>query len=290
MARSGFRDMRASPYFRLMRLDRPVGTLLLLWPTLAALCLAAEGLPPLPLIAVFVVGTFLMRSAGCVINDIADRDFDGHVRRTRNRPLATGEIHLKPALLLFVLLCLAAASLLFFLNHATRVLAVAGLSIAVLYPFLKRRTNLPQLGLGVAFSWGILMAFVAVQERIPFAGWVLFAASAAWIVAYDTLYAMTDRYDDLKVGIKSTALLLGKHDRLAVGILQAGAFAGFAAVGWLYHFGWLYAIGLATILGLFVHQQTLVRGRQPAACFKAFLNNSWVGFSLLAATALELMA
>ncbi len=281
---------RVSPYLRLMRLDRPVGTLLLLWPTLAALWLAAEGLPPLPLIAVFVIGTFLMRSAGCVINDIADRHFDAHVRRTRERPLATGEIGLGSAVVLFALLCLAAASLLIFLNNAARLLAVAGLGIAVLYPFLKRWTNLPQLGLSVAFSWGVLMAFVAVRQQMPLAGWVLFAASVAWIVAYDTLYAMTDRQDDLMIGVKSTAVLLGRHDRLAVGMLQAGAWAGFAAVGYLCGFGWLYSAGLVAVLGLFAHQQSIIRKREPTACFKAFLNNAWVGFSLFAATALEFMA
>ncbi len=325
--------MRISPYFRLMRLDRPVGTLLLLWPTLAALWLAAGGLPSPPLLVIFVVGTFLMRSAGCVINDIADRKVDGHVERTRNRPLAIGEVGLRAAVVLFVLLCLGAASLLVFLNDDTRLLAIAGLGIAVLYPFLKRWTNLPQLGLSVAFSWGILMAFTAVGDtaaghfdmvgggaqngatpvghlvsenagrtswgrwslaafikalgQIPFAGWVLFAASAVWILAYDTLYAMTDRKDDIQVGVKSTAVLLGRLDRPVVAALQAGTLVGFAAVGVLYGFGWRYVLGLAAILGLFVYQQSIIRERQPAACFKAFLNNTWVGFSLFAATFLE---
>ena len=301
--------MRLDPYFRLMRLDRPVGTLLLLWPTLAALWLAAGGLPPLDLLAVFVAGTFLMRSAGCVINDIADRDFDAHVARTRARPLATGEVNLRSAIVLFVSLCLAAASLLVFLNDAARLLAVAGLGVAVLYPFLKRWTHLPQLGLSLAFSWGILMAFAVgslneldapgadtlgaaavlrvVPPQIPIAGWVLFAASAAWIVAYDTLYAMTDREDDIKIGVKSTAVLLGHRDRLVVGILQAGTWAGFATVGYLYHFRGFYIVGLAVILGLFAYQQAIIRGRDPAACFKAFLNNTWVGFTLFAAVVLE---
>ena len=280
--------MRPGPYLRLMRLDRPVGTLLLLWPTLAALWLAAGGLPPVSLLAMFILGTFLMRSAGCVINDIADRKVDPHVQRTRDRPLATGEVSLHQAIGLFVALCLAAASLLVLLNDAARLLAVAGVGVAVLYPFLKRWTHLPQLGLSVAFSWGILMAFAAVAGGIPAAGWVLFAASAAWIAAYDTLYAMTDRPDDLKIGVKSTAILLGRFDRLAVGILQAGTLAGFAALCLLYPLGWWYLAGLAAILALFTYQQVLVRRREPAACFKAFLNNTWVGFSLFAAVVLEM--
>ena len=282
--------MRAGPYLRLMRLDRPVGTLLLLWPTLAALWLAAGGIPPAVLLAVFVIGTFLMRSAGCVINDIADRRVDPRVERTRNRPLATGEVSPGQAVALFAVLCLAAASLLALLNNAARLLAVAGLGVAVLYPFLKRWTNLPQLGLGVAFSWGILMAFAAVQARIPASGWVLFAASFLWIVAYDTLYAMTDRADDLKAGVRSTAILFGRNDRLWVFSLQTGAVALFATFGLLhdFSFGWWYVAGLAAMVLLFAYQLTIIRERQPAACFKAFRNNTWVGFSLFAAVVLEL--
>ena len=280
--------MPAGPYIRLMRLDRPVGTLLLLWPTLAALWLAAGGFPPALLLGVFIIGTFLMRSAGCVINDIADRKVDPHVERTRNRPFATGEVSLGRAIGLFLVLCLAAASLLIFLNNAARLLAVAGVGVAVLYPFLKRWTHLPQLGLSVAFSWGILMAFAAAAGEVPRAGWVLFAASAAWIVAYDTLYAMTDRADDVEVGVKSTAILFGRFDRLVVGVLQAGALTGFAALGLFFPFGWWYLAGLTAILVLFAYQQVLIREREPAACFKAFLNNTWVGFSLFAAVVLEL--
>ncbi len=280
--------MRLDPYLRLMRLDRPVGTLLLLWPTLAALWLAAGGAPPPVLLGVFVAGTFLMRSAGCVVNDIADRHIDPHVARTRNRPLAAGEVGPGRAMALFLALCLAAAPLLIFLNNATRWLAALGVGVAVLYPFLKRWTHLPQLGLGIAFSWGIPMAFAAVAEGVPPAGWVLFAASVAWIIAYDTLYAMTDRADDLKVGVRSTAILFGRFDRLAVGVLQATALAGFAALTLFYPFGWGYLAGLAAILGLFGYQQVLIGAREPAACFKAFLNNTWVGFGLFAAVVIEL--
>lgn len=280
--------MQPGPYLRLMRLDRPVGTLLLLWPTLAALWLAAGQSPPASLLTVFVVGTFLMRSAGCVINDIADRNVDPHVQRTRDRPLATGAISLRQAIALFVLLCLAAAVLLLFLNRPARLLAAAGLGIAALYPFLKRWTHLPQLGLGLAFSWGIVMAFAAVTGRVPAAGWLMFAASTAWIVAYDTMYAMTDRADDLEVGVKSTAILFGRFDRLAVAALQACTLAGFSALGLFYPFGVWYPSGMVTVLGLFAYQQVLIRERQPAACFKAFRNNTWVGFSLFAAVVAEL--
>ena len=282
--------MTAGPYLRLMRLDRPVGTLLLLWPTLAALWLAAGGIPPAVLLSVFVIGTFLMRSAGCVINDIADRKVDPRVERTRNRPLATGEVSRGRAVVLFAVLCLAAASLLGFLNNAARLLAVAGLGVAVLYPFLKRWTNLPQLGLGVAFSWGILMAFAAVQARIPASGWILFAASFLWIVAYDTLYAMTDRADDLKAGVRSTAILFGRSDRLWVFSLQMGAVALFAVLFLQYDFsfGWWYLGALTAMILLFAYQSTIIREREPAACFKAFRNNTWVGFSLFAAVVLEL--
>ncbi len=284
------KTFRIAPYLRLMRLDRPVGTLLLLWPTLAALWLAAGGTPSSVLVAVFVLGTFLMRSAGCVINDIADRKFDPQVERTRNRPLATGEVGLGQAVGLFAGFCMAAASLLILLNQTTRMLAVAGLGVAVLYPFLKRWTNLPQLGLGLAFSWGILMAFTAVTGRIPAAGWWLFAASALWIVAYDTLYAMVDRDDDLEAGIGSTAVLAGRYDRLTVFALQAGTLSMLAMFSLEYGFpsGWWYAAGLAAIALLFAYQQMLIRARAPAACFKAFRTNTWVGFSLFAAVVLEL--
>jgi len=280
--------MRLAPYLRLMRLDRPVGTLLLLWPTLAALWLAAEGWPPWQVLVVFVVGTFLLRSAGCVINYIADRNVDAYVQRTRSRPLATGEVRVRHAVWLFIGISLAAASLLIFLGDAARLLAAVGLGIAVLYPFLKRWTNLPQLGLGVAFSWGILMAFAAVQGSIPAAGWVLFAASAAWILAYDTLYAMADREDDLKIGVKSAAILFGRFDRVIIGVLQAGALLGFAMLYGHYPLGWCYAAGLVIMLSLFVRQQVLIRERARAACFQAFANNTWVGFAFFAAVVLEL--
>ncbi|MCY3794677.1 MAG: 4-hydroxybenzoate octaprenyltransferase [Gammaproteobacteria bacterium] len=275
------------PWLALMRFDRPVGSLLLLWPTLAALWVAAEGMPPAVLIAVFTLGVFIMRAAGCVINDLADRRFDPLVARTRNRPLATGAISVRGALGLLAGLCLVALALLAWLNAAARWLAVAGLAISVLYPFTKRWTHLPQVVLGAAFSWGIVMAFAAVSGGVPATGWLFFVASLLWIVAYDTLYAMVDREDDLKAGIKSTAILFGAQDRLMVGVLQAGAWFGFALLGWRSGFGAFYGAGLAVIVALFVHQQILIRARDRDRCFRAFLNNTWVGFALFAAVVAE---
>ncbi len=270
-----------------MRLDRPVGVLLLLWPTLAALWLAAGGTPPAPLIAVFTAGVLLMRSAGCVVNDLADRRFDGQVARTRNRPLATGAILPWQAFCLFAALCLLALMLLIWLNPLARWLAVPGLLIAVLYPFSKRWTQMPQGLLGVAFSWGIIMAFAAVTETLPAIAWLYFSASLLWIVAYDTLYAMVDRADDLKAGVKSAAILFGRADRLAVGILQGLALAGFALVGVNQGYGALYASALGVMAALLVYQQILIRERDQDRCFAAFRNNVWVGFALFAGMVLE---
>lgn len=271
-----------------MRFDRPVGSLLLLWPTLAALWVAAKGVPPVDLIAVFTLGVFIMRAAGCVINDLADRRLDPLVARTRDRPLATAEISVRGALGLFAGLCLAALALLAWLNAVTRWLAVAGLAISVLYPFTKRWTHLPQVVLGAAFSWGIVMAFAAVRGEVSAIGWLFFVASLLWIVAYDTLYAMVDREDDLKAGIKSTAILFGAADRLMVGVLQAGAWFGFALLGWRSGFGAAYGVGLTVMSALFVHQQVLIRQRDRDRCFRAFLNNTWVGFALFAGVVAEL--
>ncbi len=274
-------------FARLMRVDRPVGTLLLLWPTLAALWIAAGGLPPIGILAAFVVGTFLARSAGCVINDIADRDVDGHVERTRSRPLPTGDVSLIEALVLLAVLALLCVVVVMTLNVASRYLALAGAGIAAIYPFLKRWTHWPQAALGVAFSWGIPMAFAAVNGSVDNAGWVLFAASLLWIVAYDTLYAMVDRNDDLVIGVKSTAILFGSADRAAVGALQFGALAMFTWLGLLTGFqdGWY--IGIAAVAALFAYQQYLIRNRDRDACFRAFGNNTWVGFALFAGAVAE---
>ena len=276
-----------APYLRLMRIDRPVGTLLLLWPTLAALWLAAQGVPPLGILVAFVVGTFLARSAGCVINDIADREFDAHVARTRERPLAIGEVSLTGALVLLGILALACLAVVLTLNRLAQALALGGALVATVYPFLKRWTHLPQAALGVAFSWGIPMAFAAVNGSVSGAAWLLFAASLVWIVAYDTIYAMVDRDDDLRIGIKSTAILFGRADRLIVAGLQLVALVLLLGLGTVLALGPAYYLALAAISGLFVYQQWLIRRREREPCFRAFGNNVWVGFALFAGTVLH---
>ena len=276
-----------APYLRLMRIDRPVGTLLLLWPTLAALWLAAQGVPPLGILAAFVVGTFLARSAGCVINDIADREFDAHVARTRERPLATGEVSLTGAIVLLGILALACLAVVLTLNRLAQALALGGALVATVYPFLKRWTHLPQAALGVAFSWGIPMAFAAVNGSVSGAAWLLFAASLVWIVAYDTIYAMVDRDDDSRVGIKSTAILFGRADRLIVAGLQLVALVLLLGLGTVLAPSPAYYLAMAAIGGLFVYQQWLIRHREREPCFRAFGNNVWVGFALFAGTVLH---
>lgn len=277
------------PYLQLMRLDKPVGTLLLLWPTLAALFLAAGDWPPLNLVVVFAAGTLLMRTAGCVINDLADRDFDGAVARTANRPLATGRIPISHAFGILILLLLASAALLLPLNSITRWLAVAGVAIAALYPFLKRWTYLPQVGLGAAFSWGLPMAYAAVLGHVPPVAWLLFIASLLWIVAYDTLYAMVDRDDDLKIGIRSTAILFGSADRLMIGLLQTGALITLLMLASQEGYTGFFQAGVFVAGGLFVYQQYLIRNRTRAGCFEAFLNNIWVGFALFLGSVAEVV-
>jgi len=276
------------PYLQLARIDRPVGTLLLLWPTLAALWIASDGVPDPGLLIIFILGTIIMRAAGCVINDIADRRLDGHVARTVGRPLAKGAISTRRALLFFAALAVLAALLLIFLNPLTRWLAVAGLGLASLYPFMKRWTYLPQVVLGAAFSWAIVMAFAAVQEHVPAAAWLMFVASLLWIVAYDTMYAMVDRDDDLKIGIKSTAILFGSADRLMIGVLQLSALVCMALLGEQLGYRLFYYLGLTAIAGLFVYQQYLIRDRERGECFNAFANNVWVGFAFFAGVAGEL--
>lgn len=271
----------------LMRLDRPVGTLLLLWPTLAALWLAADGWPRWYLVAVFSVGTFVMRSAGCVINDYADRGWDKDVERTQDRPLTAGRISEREALILFAALSLTGALLLVFLNPLTRALALVGFALAVIYPFMKRWTYLPQVVLGAAFSWAAIMAYASVLGHVPAEAWLFYVGSLLWIVAYDTQYAMVDRDDDLQVGIKSTAILFGTADRFMVGLLQAGAVLTFSLLGDQLAFGLWYHLGLAAAAGLFVYQQYLMRDRSRPGCFEAFRNNTWVGFAFFAGVVLE---
>jgi 4-hydroxybenzoate polyprenyltransferase len=277
-----------SDYAQLMRFDRPVGTLLLLWPTLAALWLAAGETPAVPLLVVFTLGTIVMRAAGCVINDYADRNIDLHVQRTRERPLTSGRVSETGALLLFAALLAIAAVLILFLNPLTRWVAAGGVVVAALYPFMKRHTYLPQVVLGVAFSWGILMAFTATNETMPEHGWLLFIASLIWIVAYDTEYAMVDREDDLKIGVKSTAILFGQADRLMIGIMQVAVLGTLALMGMRLEYGIAYFAALGVIAALFGHQQRLIRERERSACFDAFRNNVWVGFVLFAGVVAEL--
>lgn len=281
---------RLSAYAQLMRLDKPVGTLLLVWPTLAALWIAAEGVPPLPILLAFVVGTFVMRSAGCVINDIADRDFDGRVARTHDRPLPEGRVSLVEAFALFGGLLVLALAIVMTLNTATQLLAAAGVLITIAYPFLKRWTHWPQIVLGAAFSWGIPMVFTAVTGSVPGIAWVLFAASALWIIAYDTQYAMVDRRFDIEIGLKSSAILFAGRDRAIIGALQCGTLALLLVAGAQAGFRHAFFAALAAVAALFVYQQWLIREREESACFKAFRNNVWVGFALFAGAAIEYQA
>lgn len=267
-------------FHRLMRTDKPIGALLLLWPTLWALWVATPGVPPLWILLVFVAGVWLMRAAGCVVNDYADRKFDGHVKRTANRPLPSGAVTENEARGLFIILVLLAFALVLTLNLMTILLSVAALGLAWIYPFMKRYTHLPQVVLGAAFGWSIPMAFAAVSESVPLSCWIMFFANILWAVAYDTEYAMVDRDDDVKIGIKSTAILFGRHDKLIIGILQVLVMAMMAAVGWLNGLGWIYYATVLVAGALFVYQQVLIAGRERDACFKAFLNNNYVGLML----------
>jgi 4-hydroxybenzoate polyprenyltransferase len=261
----------------LIRFNRPIGTLLLLWPTLWALWLVAEGPPPWHLLAIFTLGTFLMRSAGCVINDLADRDLDGAVARTQARPLVTGVLSTTEAQMIAAGLGLAAFVLVLFTNPLTILLSFGGVALAACYPYMKRHTHLPQLVLGAAFSWGIPMAFAAVSERLPPILWLVYTANLLWTVAYDTQYAMVDRGDDLKVGIKSTAILFGEMDRTMVAMLQLLTLMALLLVGRRFELGPIFYLALLVAAGLFVYQYRLIQQREPAGCFKAFLNNNYVG-------------
>jgi len=268
---------RIEVYKRLMRTDRPIGTYLVIWPMLWALWIAGSGHADAYIVAVFLMGAFLMRSAGCVINDFADRRIDGHVERTKERPMATGEIRSREALTLFAVLSLIAFLLVLTMNRLTIELAFAALALAVVYPFMKRYTHLPQVFLGAAFAWSIPMAFAAVSNAVPAIAWILFTATILWVVAYDTMYAMVDREDDLKLDVKSTAILFGRHDRLIIGLLQLTMFALLVLVGFKLSLGVPYYGGLLAAAGLAFFQQQLIRGRERQACFQAFLNNHYLG-------------
>ncbi|GAB3529336.1 MULTISPECIES: 4-hydroxybenzoate octaprenyltransferase [Photobacterium] len=268
---------KAKAYWQLARFDRPIGSLLLLWPTLWALFLAADGFPNPQVLVVFVFGVIFMRAAGCVINDFADRNFDGHVKRTAQRPMPSGKITEREALGLFGLLVLISFLLVLTMNRLTIMLSVVGLLLAAAYPFMKRYTHLPQLVLGMAFGWSIPMAYAAQAGELPVVAWLLFVANILWTVAYDTQYAMVDRDDDLKVGIKSTAILFGRSDKIIVGLLQLGALVLLIAIGAMMGLHQLYYWFLLLAAGLFVYQQMLIRERERDPCFKAFLNNNYVG-------------
>jgi 4-hydroxybenzoate polyprenyltransferase len=268
---------RAYFYARLMRMDKPIGIFLLMWPTLWALWVAAQGMPDMLVFTVFMLGVFLMRSAGCVINDYADRDFDPHVERTKLRPIASGDVTPKEALVLFVVLCLTAFALVLLLNPFTILLSFGGVALAAVYPFMKRYTHLPQIVLGAAFAWAAPMAFAAQINEIPVVAWLLFTATVLWAVAYDTMYAMVDRADDLEVGVKSTAILFGEADRLIIGIIQALVMMTLVIAGDQLEMTWPYYLGLAVAAGLAIYQQYLIKDREPSRCLRAFLNNNWFG-------------
>jgi len=264
-------------YWRLMRFDKPIGTLLLLWPTWWALLFAGAGLPALKNMLIFTAGVVLMRAAGCIMNDVADRDFDPHVERTRCRPLAAGELTLRQALGLFLLLMAVAFGLVLLTNALTVMLALVGALLASTYPFFKRFTHLPQVVLGIAFGWGIPMAFAAETGAVPALAWLLLAVNTVWSVIYDTLYAMVDRDDDIAVGIKSTAILFGRFDLPVVGALMVLMVAMLTGLGLQQDLAWGWYAGVLLAAALFARQIRQVRGRDREACFRAFLNNNWVG-------------
>ncbi len=276
-AKLEFLKERVHQYGLLMRVDRPIGTLLLLWPTLWALWIAGEGRPDSFVTLVFVLGVFVMRSAGCVINDYADRELDPHVARTRTRPIAAGHVSPREALLLFAVLLLVALALVLTLNRLTLLLSLAAVPLAATYPFMKRFTYLPQVHLGVAFGWAVPMAFAAETNSIPPVAWLILIGVVLWAVAYDTMYAMVDREDDIYVGVKSTAILFGELDRLMIGIMQLCFFVVMLLLGHQLELGRYYYLSLAIAAGLALYQQYLIRGREPDGCFKAFLNNNWLG-------------
>ena len=271
---------RLSLYGRLTRLHRPIGTLLLLWPTFWALWMASNGLPETSWIVIFGVGTLLMRSAGCAVNDWADRDFDRHVARTKDRPLTSGAIRSREALAVAGVLALAAAGLLYWLNNAARGLALVAVAVAVIYPFCKRFLPVPQAVLGIAFGMGIPMAFAAVQGSVPLTGWALFAANWFWTIAYDTEYAMADREDDLRIGIRTSAITFGRYDIYAVFGCYSVALALLGIVGQRQGFGAAWVAGLVAAAGIAVRHMTWVRNRDPAACLRAFHHNTWFGFAV----------
>ena len=274
-------------YIELTRVNRPIGIYLLLWPTLWALWFAASGIPSLNILVIFISGVVLMRSAGCVINDFADRKIDGHVKRTENRPLPAGKVSSKETLILFGVLCLIAFILVLFTNTLTIYLAFGGLALAATYPFMKRHTYLPQVVLGAAFAWSVPMAYAAETGELHKQVWLLYLITVLWTVAYDTMYAMVDRDDDIKIGVKSTAILFGKADRMVIAGLQTLVISALCIVGAQANLGRFFFFSVVVAATLFVYQQHLIRNRDRDACFKAFLNNHWVGLAIFIGVALE---
>jgi 4-hydroxybenzoate polyprenyltransferase len=281
---------RLLQYAYLMRLHKPIGAMLLLWPALWALWIAGEGTPDPLVVFVFVAGVVLMRSAGCVINDYADRRFDPHVARTRDRPIAAGRVPPEEALILFAVLCLLALGLVLLMNRLTVWLSLVGAFLAVTYPFMKRYTHFPQVYLGVAFGWAVPMAFAAQTGAVPRAAWLLFLANVLWATVYDTMYGMVDREDDLKIGVKSTAILFGEADRPIIAIFQLLLILALVLVGQTVELGSYYYFGLLLATALAVYQQYLIRDRQPQACFRAFLNNNWFGAAVFGGILLDYLA
>lgn len=279
---------RPAAYLELIRLHRPIGAFLLLWPTWWALWMAAGGRPDGWIFAVFTLGVLCMRSAGCAINDYLDRDIDPHVKRTRNRPLARGAVRPWEALALAVLLALVSLALVLTLDPLTIRLAVIGAVLAGSYPLAKRVTHLPQVYLGLAFSWGIPMAFAAETGGVPPVAWVVVAANLFWVVAFDTIYAMVDRDDDLRIGVKSAAILFGEEDRLIIGVLQASALAALAVAGHHFGYGMAYYLGLAAAGGFALYHQRLIRERRREDCFRAFLHNNFFGAAVFFGLVAEL--
>ena len=277
-------------YIYLMRLHKPIGILLLLWPTLWALWIASEGKPDIGVLVVFVAGVVLMRSAGCVINDYADRKIDPHIARTRLRPVASGKIKPANALILFVSLCLLALALVLTMNRLTVYLSLIGALLAGVYPFMKRYTHLPQVFLGVAFGWAVPMVFAAQTGEVPQIAWLIFIATVLWATAYDTMYGMADRDEDLKIGVKSTAILFGKADLFVISIIQILLFVTLFFIGRSAGFTGYYYLGLLLAAGLAIYQQFLLRDREPEYCLQAFLNNNWLGLAIFAGIILEYMS
>ncbi len=278
---------RIPVYMQLARVDRPIGTYLVLWPTLWAMWFAAGGIPDTGLLIIFLLGTFLMRSAGCVINDFADRNVDGHVKRTKGRPLASGRATAREAVTVFVVLCAISFALVLMTNTLTIQMSFIGVALAFCYPFAKRYTHLPQIVLGAAFSWGIVMAYTAQKNMLEPVIWVIYTTNLLWTVTYDTFYAMVDRDDDLKIGVKSTAILFGENDRVITGMLQCLVVMGFFMIGSRFEMGTAYYLAMAVVVGLFIYQQWLIKDRNRDACFKAFLNNNWVGMAMFIGIAID---